>query len=58
MAAKKALPEMKPCIFAEYHPAVIAVFPHANLPGAMALIGWENQRLAAVKLQAVSSRLG
>jgi hypothetical protein len=31
MAAKKVLPHMKPMIFAEYHPAVIAIFPHRGL---------------------------
>jgi hypothetical protein len=31
VAAKKVLPHMKPMIFAEYHPAIIAIFPHRNL---------------------------
>jgi hypothetical protein len=31
MAAKKVLPHMKPMIPAEYHPAIITIFPHGDL---------------------------
>jgi hypothetical protein len=32
MAAKEIPSDMKPMIFAQHHPAIIAVFPHTKLP--------------------------
>jgi hypothetical protein len=41
MTAKEVLPHVKPMVFAEDYPAVIAVFPHTDLPWATALVRTE-----------------
>lgn len=56
MAAKEALAKVKPAVFAEHDPAIIAVFPHTDLPGAVALIGRENQWRAVVGLSGYEFR--
>jgi hypothetical protein len=42
MPIKKILPNMKPMILAEHHPAIMAIFPHTNTNRAITIIGrWQ-----------------
>ena len=58
MASKKAMPEMKPLIFALDYPAIIAIFVHPGLlwPNALIRAGG-NQRRASLNIQDLNSRL-